>query len=237
MVFYLNDGGNNDGASVGFMLIELLLVIGIVGLFISLAVYNFNRDKYGRVELERAAQIMANDIREAQTRATAGSVIGGKTYCGFGIHKVNTLNNKQYIIYGGLKVVGAPSFCYLELSKQYNTDCGTRCGSSDHDDVIGLTRNLFGNKVEFKTDFGDIFYESPWPTAYLQNSYGVPSDPDSDGPAYYNANNYNSIVIRIKNTSTCTDSTCITLCVYRSGRIDIMSSGSCVAGSGGYREP
>lgn len=208
----------------GFSLIEMLIVIGIVVLFTSILLYNYDKDKRGKAELERAAQALASDIREAQTRATASGKAGGRSYCGFGIHKDNTLNTKQYIMYGGLKVtVDNADYCFNDTSKQYNKNGGTR-GGSERDDIIGSTRNLLGSNIEFMRDFGDIFYESPYPNVYLQNTYGVPSDPGSDGPGYYNGSLATPIVLRIKGTAVCNDSTCATICVFISGRVDIKTN-------------
>lgn len=205
----------------GFSLIELLIVVAVILLVTGTASYYYDRDRYGKSELFRAAQLFVNNLRHAQTLASSGSryVGGGPNgpyYCGYGLTYVvaNMVSNpKTYYLYGGWNPNYATETCAQYVSKKYD-QLGPRGVSGD--DVL-KTYKITSTNVEFRAPFNDTFYEIPFPRAYIYSGgaggiYTIPLQ---------------TIVLHLTGTVTCSASTCISICVFSSGRIDIQDGDIC----------
>ena len=140
--------------SLGFTLIEVLVVAAITGIISTFMLLNFQRS---RIDLNESGGVLMADLRAAQSKALAStkydSGSGSKIRCGYGVHYINPTS---YSIYTG-------------PDASSNT-CSSLNRNLDGADTTVATK-VFGNeKVEFKAVFSDIFWEPPNPDTYINNS-------------------------------------------------------------------
>ena len=174
----------------GFSLIEVIFITFFGGVLSSLLLVNLNGSRNNIVIVERSAAALVGDIRQAQNLAIAGKTSGGGAVCGFGLHYVNTTS---YALYAG------------------STSVGTTCAGVNRNfdvsiDSILSTKNLIETNVEIKSWIsGDLFFESPDPKTFINNSNAV-------GQTML-------ITLGFKNTACPTN--CKTITISTGGRIDL----------------
>ena len=143
--------------SLGFTLIEVLVVATITGIISTFLIINFQRT---RLNLNETGGILIGELRSAQAKANAsvqfydGGGAGLAIRCGYGIHYEGTTS---YSIYVGPNAT--------------LNDCSTQNRNLDGSDFKILPiKNITDSRVEFKSSFQDIFFESPGPITYINNS-------------------------------------------------------------------
>src|SRR3989344_9296458 len=133
--------------SLGFTLIEVLVVAAITGIISTFMILNFQRS---RVDLNESGGVVIADLRAAQSKALAStkydSGSGLKIRCGYGVHYINTTS---YSVYAG------PDASLI--------DCKSLNRNLDSADAIVTTKVFGSEKIEFKAIFNDIFWEPPHP--------------------------------------------------------------------------
>lgn len=173
----------------GFTLVEMIFVVFFVGLLSGLFLININGARNNIVIVERSAAALVGDIRQAQNLAVAGKTSGGAPVCGFGLRYIGPTS---YTIYAGSAPVG--------------TACTSVSRNFDGADSVLLTKNIIEPNVEIKSWItGDLFFESPDPKTFINNS-------NSNGQTLL-------ITLGFKNTACPTS--CKTITVSTSGRIDL----------------
>jgi len=140
--------------SLGFTLIEVLVVAAITGIISTFMILNFQRS---RIDLNESGGVLMADLRAAQSKALAStkynSGSGLKIRCGYGVHYINPTS---YSIYTG-------------PDASSNT-CSSLNRNLDGGDITVVTKTFSNEKVEFKAVFSDIFWEPPNPDTYINNS-------------------------------------------------------------------
>jgi prepilin-type N-terminal cleavage/methylation domain-containing protein len=175
----------------GFSIIELLIVTAIISTFSVVLILNFRSSPTSKLARNQVAAVVVSDIRQAQSLTLAGSRFQDNLVCGYGIHY---LTNVSYLIYAGL-LNGA-----------------TKCQDINHNyesgiDVTVETRTLINSKMEMRSSFSDIFFESPDPKTYINNNSAL------DGPP-------TTISIQLVGQQNCGGQSCTQITVYPSGRIN-----------------
>jgi len=176
----------------GFTLVEVLVATAIIALLSTALLFNFGTAARNKTARTQTASVIVSDIRRAQSMALAGTRFGGNVVCGYGVRYVN---KTAYLLYAGSKE-GLP-----------------RCQDTNHNYQAGIDlmveeKKLFNPKMEIRSPFPDIFFESPDPRTYINNS-AVLTDP----PA--------TITIQLIDQANCAQQSCAQIEVFTSGRIDL----------------
>lgn len=143
--------------SLGFTLIEILVVAAIAGIITTFMLINFQRS---RLDLSGSASDFIGQVRAAQERANGsvrfddGGGAGSAIRCGYGIHYED---NASYSVYAGPNAT--------------TTACSNQNRNFDGNDFKILPiRKFYDPRVEFKSVFSDIFFEPPNPTTFINNA-------------------------------------------------------------------
>jgi len=143
----------NCKPSLGFSIIELMVVISIIGIMSGLMFANYRQGERDTA-LEYAAQQMAQDIRQAQNLSLAGP----KDTYGYGIHIEKS--ESEYFIYGdeGIK----------NKTHQYNNIDDEKVSPYS----ILLSPNIIINDITTNptSTIADIFFAPPDPVTYINGS-------------------------------------------------------------------
>jgi prepilin-type N-terminal cleavage/methylation domain-containing protein len=134
----------------GFTLVEVLVVSSITVMITGFLVVNFSRS---RTDLNQAATVLTDAVREAQSLTLSGSLVQGTYRCGYGIHFVDG----GYLIYAG---PNADDFDCSVQNRDY--DAGS--------DAIIRQALLPNPALEIAPLPPDIFFEPPNPTTYIGGS-------------------------------------------------------------------
>ncbi len=138
----------------GFTLVEVLVVTAIIATLSVALFFNFGTTARNRTARSQVASIIVSDIRHAQSMALSGTRFNGNIFCGYGIHYVD---HTTYLLYAGV-------------------DEGlARCQDANHNYQAGIdsvvqTQKLINQNMELRSSFLDIFFESPDPKTYINNS-------------------------------------------------------------------
>ena len=177
--------------NAGFTLVEVLVVVAIIAILSVALFFNFGTTARSRTARSQVASVIISDIRRAQSMALSGTRFGGNVFCGYGIHYVS---RTSYFLYAGADE-GLPL-----------------CQNANHNytdvDTIVEVKNLINLNMEFRSSFSDIFFESPDPKTYINNSASL-----ADPPA--------TITIQRLNQINCGGQTCTQIEVYTSGQINL----------------
>ncbi len=144
----------SNGMSKGFTLVEVLVVTAIIATLSVALLFNFGTAARNRTARSQVASVIVSDIRRAQSMAASGTRFGGSVFCGYGIHYVD---KTTYLLYAGV-------------------DEGlSRCQDANHNYQAGIdsvvqTQKLINQNMEFRSGFSDVFFESPDPKTYINNS-------------------------------------------------------------------
>jgi hypothetical protein len=123
--------------------------------------------------------------------ALAGTRFGGNVVCGYGVHYYSS---NTYYIYSKPP---PPTGCSTVLTRNYQDG-----------DLVVESKELTNPNMEFRSIFSDIFFESPDPKTYINNS-ALLTDPQA------------TITIQRVGQANCGGQTCTRIEVYTSGRIDL----------------
>ena len=179
--------------SKGFTLVEVLVVTAIIATLSVALFFNFGTTARNRTARIQVASVVVSDIRRAQSMALAGTRFNGNVFCGYGIHYVS---NTSYLLYAGSNE-GLP-----------------QCQSANHNYQAGIdsvvqTQKLINQNMEFRSSFSDIFFESPDPKTYINNS-ALLTDPQT------------TITIQLVGQQNCGGQSCTKIEVYTSGQINLI---------------
>ncbi len=116
----------------------------------------------------------------------------------------------------GIKYVDATHFMLFAGPGDALIDCSTQNRLFGPEDTAIETVPLADPNVVFKDTFSEIFFEPPDPRTYLNGDNAPTAQPAN--------------IALVPASGSCTGTTCKSICVYRSGRIEIVptSSNSCV---------
>ena len=105
----------------------------------------------------------------------------------------------------GIRYTDASSYAVYAGPSAASADCAAQNRNFGAEDTIISAKNFLDARVEFKNSFNDIFFEPPDPKTYLNNisTLGISE----------------TITIGSKNGSC--PSSCKTITVYTSGKIDV----------------
>lgn len=143
--------------SLGFTLIEVLVVAAITGVITTFMIINFQR---ARLDLNETGSVLIEEIRSTQSKANAsarfdnGGGAGSVIRCGYGIHYEGVTSYSLY--------VGPNAAAQNCASQNRNLDA--------NDFKILPVKSIADSRVEFKAVFPDIFFEPPGPITFLNNS-------------------------------------------------------------------
>lgn len=179
----------------GFTLVEVLVVTAIIATLSVALYFNFGTTARNRTARSQVASVIVSDIRRAQSMALSGARFNGNVFCGYGIHYVDHIT---YLLYAGADE-GLPQ-CQ---SANHNYQAGT--------DSVVQTQKLINPNMEFRSGFSDIFFESPDPKTYINNSASLtPPFPTT------------TIIIQRTSQATCSiPQTCAQIDVSISGQINL----------------
>ncbi|MBI2065366.1 MAG: type II secretion system protein [Candidatus Yanofskybacteria bacterium] len=214
----------------GFTLIELLVIASIVsmGLFFTIQLRN-------SAVMDQAVNLMVADIRNAQFKALSSARYGGAIRCGYGIHD-NYDDYNSYFIYtsGDVSALEDPFDCGGTEDRRYCFDASAAKKEAGDTKLDPAGRKLFHSSLEFKSgvsnsNFGPIFFEPPYPTTFLcprRSNWDCPNGQVCD------ANNalltLGPEIITIGRVGkTCAQASCKSICIYTSGRIEVVNGTSC----------
>ncbi len=177
----------------GFTLVEVLVVTAIIATLSVALFFNFGTTARNRTARVQVASVVTSDIRRAQSMALSGARFGGNVFCGYGIHYVDHVT---YLIYAGSNE-GLP-----------------QCQNANHNYQAGIdsvvqTQKLINQNMEFRSSFSDIFFESPNPKTYINNS-ALLSSPQV------------TINIQRLGQANCGGQSCAKIEVYTSGQINLV---------------
>lgn len=176
----------------GFTILELLVNVGIMAVLGTLFFINFRSSSTNATARHQQSSIIVADIRRVQTMTTAGSQYQGTIVCGFGIHYVTS---RAYLIYAK-KVPTFPTACAALSTRNYE--------STDYTvELKPLVNSGLSNSW-----FPDIYFEPPDPKTYINNVRSL--------SPVINVN-----INILKTGSVCNPSTCTTITISTSGKIDI----------------
>lgn len=216
----------------GLTLIDILVTAGLI-VFTTIMVL---RNSSATLNLGRIANVMASDIRIAQSLATSthqyqGSLDGAPVIrCGYGItnqpnDNLDPNNDRKYAIYSGPATVNADGSQGDCSSRNYPNNADEQPNYPFYRKVVLNTRVRFDTSARFK----DIFFEPPGPTTYI-NDRDAPLNPGN--PATY----YQKIIIQENDVpnngpGSCSNGSpkCIYICVYYSGRVEVTKNFNCPA--------
>lgn len=172
---------------------SLIEVVVVAGITALLVSFMVVNFPRTRLDLDETTNVIIAEIRSTQARAVSGNQYSGHVRCGYGIHYETTTS---YSIYTG--------------PDSQATTCSTQNRNFDGSDSKIRIINLISSKLEFKNTppFKDIFFEPPNPNVFIDGSWSLQSS--------------QPITIGKKNT-TCSSTTCKTICVYASGKIETLS--------------
>ncbi len=181
--------------SKGFTLVEVLVVTAIIATLSVALFFNFGTTARNRTARSQVASVIVSDIRRTQSMASSGARFGGNVFCGYGIHYVDHVT---YLLYAGANE-GLPQ-CQ---GANHNYQAGT--------DSVVETKKLINQNMEFRSSFSDIFFESPDPKTYINNSASLtPPLPTA------------TITIQPTSQATCSiPQTCAQIDVSTSGQINL----------------
>lgn len=192
----------NNSQEDGFTLLEVLVVMGSTILITTFLISSFARS---RIDLTRAANTIAGDIRQAEEKAVSSAKYSGTLRCGYGIN-----------------IQSANSY------RMYTTPtAGATCSTQDRDyggagDSIVATYQLSDSKLVIAMPVPDIFFEPPDPRTYVCNSN--PCGAADAGLGILPAR----ITISAPGTNCVTNpNQCRSVCVYTSGKIETVSGQTC----------
>jgi len=248
---YIHIAENNQFLSLGFTLVELLIVASIItmGLFFTLRLRN-------NVLMKQTVSLLVADIRNAQLMALSSTRYNGFIRCGYGITNLPSIYAGYpydiYYIYVGpdassdtrppvppLNLYPGVQTC-ADISRTYHGSPFTNFRIKP-DEYLPV-KKLFDSNLEFKVtsaiglpDFDDIFFEPPNPTTYVCDSFiAEDSDPcNSRDPAVGSDNSESALTnlprrITIGRVGkTCAQASCQSICVYTSGKIDVVNGTIC----------
>jgi prepilin-type N-terminal cleavage/methylation domain-containing protein len=176
----------------GFTLIEVVVVMGIIGLLTTFLIANFSRTQ---LNLNQAAASMVADIRDIQTKAVTSTRYNGSSVCGYGISFIDATTFRIYTT--------TPSAANGNCS--LNTVVHNR--NYEAGDVNVRTVTLV-DPIQFTGAFADFFFEPPDPKTYIGNSSSLAAAPSR-------------IRLRKAGGDCIGDpNSCYVICVHTSGRID-----------------
>jgi prepilin-type N-terminal cleavage/methylation domain-containing protein len=178
--------------NAGFTLIEVLVVTAIIATLSVALFFNFGTMARNRTARSQVASVIVSDIRRAQSMALSGARFNGNVFCGYGIHYVDHIT---YLLYAGADE-GLPQ-CQ---NANHNYQAGT-------DSVVQIQK-LINQNMEFRSSFSDIFFESPDPKTYINNSALLTNPPTT-------------INIQRLNQQNCGGQSCAKIEVYTSGQINL----------------
>lgn len=206
----------------GFTLIEVLVVAAIISLG-----FSFLLNLRSRAFLNETVNLVVADIRNVQFKALSSARYGGNIRCGYGIHDDYSDYN-SYFVYTS-DDVPAGTDCGSGEDRRYCTEAP---GSQNENDekVAPDERLLFHPSLEFKSgandsNFGPVFFEPPYPTTFLctrRNNMNCPSGVACDLSHTDPSLSPTAITIGSVNR-TCAQAPCKTICVYASGRIEVIN--------------
>lgn len=176
----------------GFTLVEVLVVTAIIATLSVALFFNFGTTARNRTARVQVASVVVSDIRRAQSMALAGTRFNGNVFCGYGIHYVDHVT---YLIYAGANE-GLP----MCQNANHNYQTGT--------DSVVQTQKLINQNMEFRSSFSDIFFESPDPKTYINNS-ALLTDPQV------------TINVQRVGQANCGGQSCTKIEVYTSGQINL----------------
>ncbi len=138
----------------GFSLVEVLVVTAIIAILSVALFFNFGTTARNRTARSQVASVVVSDIRRAQSMALAGTRFSGNAVCGYGVHYFSSVS---YYIYAKAAPVGG---CSTVPTRNYQAGF----------DSVVQTQKLVNQNMEFRSSFSDIFFESPNPKTYINNS-------------------------------------------------------------------
>ena len=176
----------------GFSLVEVLVATAIIAVLSSALLFNFGTSAKNKTARLQTASVVTSDIRRVQYMALSGARFGGNTVCGYGIHY---LSSNSYQIYAkAIPVAG----CSAVPTRNYQTG-----------DLVVEVKKLVNKNMEFRSSFSDIFFESPDPKTYINNSASLTDPPMA-------------ITIQRVGQASCGGQTCTKIEIYTSGRINLV---------------
>ncbi len=176
----------------GFTLVEVLVVTAIIATLSVALFFNFGTTARNRTARVQVASVIVSDIRRAQSMALAGTRFNGNVFCGYGIHYVDHVT---YLIYAGANE-GLP----MCQNANHNYQTGI--------DSVVQTQKLINQNMEFRSSFSDIFFESPDPKTYINNS-ALLTDPQV------------TINVQRVGQANCGGQSCTKIEIYTSGQINL----------------
>ena len=175
----------------GFTLVEVLVVTAIIATLSVALLFNFGTAARNRTARSQVASVVVSDIRRAQSMALAGARFGGNTVCGYGIHY---LSSTSYYIYAKAAPAGG---CSTVPTRNYQAG-----------DLIVEAKKLINPNMGFRSSFSDVFFESPDPKTFLNNSSILTNPPVT-------------ITIQRVGQANCGGQSCARVEVYTSGQINL----------------
>src|SRR3989344_3790670 len=176
----------------GFSIVELLVVSAIIATFSVVLILNFRASPASKIARVQTASVVLSDIRRDQSFALSGSRFQGGLVCGYGIHYIDSTS---YLIYAKEASLSGP--CSSVTTRNYQSG-----------DLIAETKILINANMEFRSSFYDIFFESPDPKTYINNTSSLTTVPAT-------------ITIQLKDQQNCAQGTCTKIEIYTSGQIDL----------------
>jgi prepilin-type N-terminal cleavage/methylation domain-containing protein len=162
----------------GFTLIELLIVISIIGLLTTGAIFGVVRSK--RVSsLNRAAKEVLLAIRDAQNKSLItqkGS--NGVVPCGYGIHH-NPSDEKSFIIFRE-ETSPLGEECIATSTPDQNIDRIYDPAGYGDDLLLETFTITENNYVKIANDFDDIYFEPPDGLTYFDGKHDNTIAPDTE---------------------------------------------------------
>lgn len=193
---------NRKPSSLGFSLLEMLMVISIVGVFSSLFIINFRSSSTNTTARHQVSSIIVSNIRNIQSMALSGTQFNGQIVCGYGIHYLSQTN---YLIYtrqpdGAGNCTGNVN--YSNNSPTLNVNQYTIGNSSM---IIRWSPNNSNPNVSKD----DIFFQPPDPKVFIDNK------------DLSNNSSYVATIDVVLNGQNCPSTNCTTITIYKSGKIDV----------------
>jgi len=177
----------------GFSLVEVLIATVIIAILSAALLFNFGTSAKNRTARIQTASVVVSDIRRAQSMALSGARFNENAVCGYGIHY---LSSNTYQIYAKAIPAGG---CSTVSTRNYQTG-----------DLIVEVKKLVNKNMEFRSSFPDIFFESPDPKTYINNSASLTDPPIT-------------ITIQLVGQASCSGQTCTKIEIYTSGRINLVN--------------
>lgn len=169
------------------------MATAIIAVLSAALLFNFGTSAKNKTARLQTASVVNSDIRRAQSMALSGTRFGGNAVCGYGIHY---LSSNSYQVYAKAIPVGG---CPTVSTRNYQTG-----------DLIVEVKKLVNKNMEFRSSFPDIFFESPDPKTYINNSASL-----TDSPI--------TITIQLVGQANCSGQTCTKIEIYTSGRINLVN--------------